>query len=589
MNSTTRNRLARLNADGRLDTNFVVSCSGDVQAIVVQPDGKILIAGAFATVNVTNRPVVARLSSSGVLDPSFIGPTNISNRAYSLALQPDGKILVCGNFDNVDGFNPGGFMRLNSDGSRDTSFRSGTGAPGRKVILQSDNRIWLGGEFSGYDGLSRVRYVRANPDGIADASVTASPGANNTVLNLLQLPDGKILIGGAFTTLNSVTVNNLARLNGDALPPAPSLLYEPTTQYAFVGENASFGVAAACAQPLSYQWRSNGVPIPGATNASLSFASAQTAYQAAYSVFVQSASGSATSSNANLVVLPQPQLLERIAHRYTFSEGAGATTAADSIGTAHGQLLAAGAGDGFNGSGQLVLQGTTGYIDLPDGIISSLTNTTIETWTTWNGPANSQLQKIFDFSGGSTTMQLSPYSEFPNARFFFTTNLFVIARPTIRAAPPAVSNEVHLAVVYFADAKYAKLYVNGRLASMGGAPSPLKGINDINNWLGRSSGATPYYNGAYNEFRIYDAALSDTAILNSYLAGSDVGRISFTVSNSNLTLSWPYLAGNYGLERTTDLGLPFQPFSYTATTNAGVVSTTIPTTGVPTFFRLRKL
>ncbi|MCL4785239.1 MAG: hypothetical protein KJ070_00390 [Verrucomicrobia bacterium] len=594
INGTSRSRLARLNSDGKLDTNFVVNCSSDVQAIVLQPDGRILIAGAFATVNGTNRPVVARLTSSGVLDTSFNGPTNISYRAYGLALQPDGKVLVCGSFDNVDGFNPGCLMRLNSDGSRDTSFRSGTGAPGlgvRKVLLQSDNRIWVGGEFSGYDGLSRNRFARANPDGTLDASVTASPGANNTVLNLLQLPDGKILIGGAFTTVNSTTVNNLARLNADALPPAPSLLYEPTTQYAFVGENASFGVAAACSQPLSYQWRSNGVPISGATNASLNFASAQLTDQAGYSVFVQSPFGSATSSNASLVVLPQPQLMDHIAHRYSFSEGAGATTAADSIGAAHGQLLAPGAGEGFTGGGQLRLQGITGYVDLPDGIISSLTNTPIETWTTWYGPTNSQLQKIFDFGNSSTTMQLTPYSEFPNARFFFTTNLFVSSRPIIRAATPAASNEVHLAVVYFADAKYAKLYVNGRLASMGGAPSPLRGLNDLNNWLGRSNGNTPYYNGAYNEFRIYDAPLSDAAILNSYLAGPVVDRISFTVSGSNLTLTWPYLAGNYILECTTNLAVPFQSFSYTATTNfvTGTVSTTVPTTGDPKYFRLHKL
>jgi hypothetical protein len=228
---------------------------------------------------------------------------------------------------------------------------------------------------------------------------------------------------------------------------------------------------------------------------------------------------------------------------------------------------------------------------LPNGIISSLTNTTVEAWVTWNGPATSQLQAIFDFGSSSTTMQLTPYSEFPNARFFFSTNIFVIARPTLRAAPPAVSNEVHFAVVYFADAAYAKLYVNGRLAKMGGAPSPLRGINDINNWLGRSNGNTPYFNGLFNEFRIYDAPLSDAAILNSYLAGPDVERISFTVSGSNLTLTWPYLTGNYVLERTTDLGVSFQSFSYTATTNvvSGTVSTTIPTTGVPTFFRLHRL
>ena len=116
----------------------------------------------------------------------------------------------------------------------------------------------------------------------------------------------------------------------------------------------------------------------------------------------------------------------------------------------------------------------------------------------------------------------------------------------------------------------------------------MSGLNDVNNWLGRASGA-PNLNGVYDEFRIYDAALSDAAILNSYLAGPGVEQLALTLSGGDIVLSWPLSGAPHTLECTADLTTLFQPFSYTAVTNTttSTITVTLPNSGAQKFYRLR--
>lgn len=592
VNSTPRSRLALLNTNGTLDTGFVASCNGDVRALAFLPDQRLLVAGGFSTVNGATRPVIARLLPDGGLDPTFNAPTGLALTAYALAIQPDGKVVVGGAFDRVGDLNVGRLLRLNPDGTLDQTFRTGVGAGFnvRTLFLQPDHKILIAGEFNSYDNLPQNRIARLNPDGSLDRTLALGTGPNNTVMSLIPQPDGRMVAGGFFTTFNGAAVSYLARLNGDALLPAPVLTYQPVGRVVFAGEPAAFYASAAATLPVTYQWRNNGVDVLGATNASFSIPAAQFSDQADYSVHVATAGGTVTSTNASLRVLPQPGLLEHLAHRYSFSEPPGTVTALDSIGNAHGTLLSAAAGEGFTGTGRLALNGAGGHVDLPDRLISSLTNLTLEGWVTWNGPSNSQYQTFFYFAGGSSAFHLTPYSDFPTARLFFSTNVTVIARPVLRNAPPPVGAVIHYAVVYHFDAGTSKLYIDGRLVAIGSAPSPLRGLNDVNNWLGRAANA-PTLNGVYDEFRIYDDALSDDAIRNSYLAGPDVEQLTLSVSGSDIVLTWPLLSTPHALETTADLALPFQSFSYTAVTNAATstVSVTLPAVPPQKFYRLRKL
>src|SRR5204862_3149330 len=125
--------------------------------MVLQPDGKILIGGIFSTFNGSARNRIARLNSNGTLDTGFNPGTGTNNFVYTMALQPDGRIVIAGNFTNYNGTTRYRIARINSDGTLDTSFDGGTEANGdiSAVRLQPDGRILMAGDFTSYNGTGR--------------------------------------------------------------------------------------------------------------------------------------------------------------------------------------------------------------------------------------------------------------------------------------------------------------------------------------------------------------------------------------------------------------------------------------------------
>ena len=123
-NGALNNRIARLNDDGSVDAAFY-SGSGanyEIFATAVQNDGKIIIAGNFTSYNGTAIKRVARLNTNGTIDASFNIGTGISHCVYATAIQSDGKIIVAGDFDTINGTPSYRSARLNTDGSLDTTF-----------------------------------------------------------------------------------------------------------------------------------------------------------------------------------------------------------------------------------------------------------------------------------------------------------------------------------------------------------------------------------------------------------------------------------------------------------------------------------
>ena len=222
-NGTARNRIARLNSDGTLDTTFLAAGSGangDVSAVALQADGKIVIGGNFTSVNGTARNRIARLNSDGTLDTGFLASgTGADSSVRKIAVQADNRILIAGSFANINGTARNSIARLNTDGSLDNSFlASGTGAnaPVFTLAVQSDGKVLIGGDFTSFNGTARNRIARLNSDGSPDnAFLSAGTGANDQVLALALQSDGKVIIGGLFTTVNNATRNRLARLNTD--------------------------------------------------------------------------------------------------------------------------------------------------------------------------------------------------------------------------------------------------------------------------------------------------------------------------------------------------------------------------------------
>ena len=150
-NFVGRNNIARINADGSLDGTFDAAglgTDGIVNCLAVQPDGKILLAGDFTMAGGGTRKNIARLNSNGTLDGNFDPGAGPSSPVFCMALQPDGKILIGGNFNFVDGQARGGFARLNSNGSVESpatfSDTYPFGASVAWMALQADGKIMTG-------------------------------------------------------------------------------------------------------------------------------------------------------------------------------------------------------------------------------------------------------------------------------------------------------------------------------------------------------------------------------------------------------------------------------------------------------------
>ncbi len=218
-NSIARNRIARLSANGSLDISFDPGLGADstILTMVLQPDGKILIGGDFTSYNGIVRNRIARLNSDGSLDPSFNPGPGPNKSVESMVLQSNGRIVVGGWFTTFNGVIRNRITRLNSDGSMDSDFDQGTGtnAPIWQLTLQPDEKILVGGFFTECDGTARNNIARLNNDGSLDTSFDPGTGASNTVWEMAPLSDGKIMIAGWFTSYNGTTRRRIARINYD--------------------------------------------------------------------------------------------------------------------------------------------------------------------------------------------------------------------------------------------------------------------------------------------------------------------------------------------------------------------------------------
>ena len=240
-NNVRAGGLARLLSNGAVDATFNSSYTknnsefdGDVFALAVQPDGKIIGAGKFTKYNGVSRNGIARLNADGSLDSSFNPGLGIMSTEFilSMALQTDGKIIIGGVFNSYNGVVRNGVARLNQDGSLDTLFDPGTGfstfngsyshSP-VSVALQNNGKVLVAGSFDSFDGQPIQDMVRLNDDGGIDTLFNTGVATNNHyyssgprgVLTILVQPDNKIVFGGNFYEFNGVKKNNFARLQGD--------------------------------------------------------------------------------------------------------------------------------------------------------------------------------------------------------------------------------------------------------------------------------------------------------------------------------------------------------------------------------------
>ncbi len=222
----SRNRLARLNSNGTLDTSFNIGTgfNGPVYTVTIDSNGKILVGGDFTSFQDIGVGRMVRLNSDGTLDSSFNFGSGFDGYVFAISTQLDGKILVGGRFSVYNSSPKASLVRLNADGSLDSTFNTGSGVYGSidsdlgtvySISIQSDGKIIIAGDFLNYNNTARVRIFRINTDGTLDSTFNPGTGADVGIVDTLIQPDGKILIAGRFTVYNGTARNRIARINTD--------------------------------------------------------------------------------------------------------------------------------------------------------------------------------------------------------------------------------------------------------------------------------------------------------------------------------------------------------------------------------------
>lgn len=379
-----RSRILRLLADGTLDTSFDPGAGANaaIHAVLLQPDGRILIGGEFTSYGGSPRRHLARLNADGTRDADFTGPdfaTTAGSGVRTLARQSDGKILAGGNFTFAGRPARSGLCRLLNSGTPDAGFdglldgahAAGDTGAGRTVLalaVQPDGRILVAGDFSAFNGAPRGGLARLEANGALDASFTpTSDGACHAVA---LRADGRILVGGTFTQFNSIARRNLVRLTAaGALDPVYTADYDgtvtalaawteervlfggdpagfqgiaikrpvwsvfaaarttaaiqsqPRGKAVRVGARVSLATVAVGEPPLTFQWFRDGVSIPGATTSALTLEAAQFSDAGSYTVQIANPSGTTTSEVALVDVRPRALRLAGISTRAQVGTG----------------------------------------------------------------------------------------------------------------------------------------------------------------------------------------------------------------------------------------------------------------------------
>lgn len=214
--------IVRINLDGSIDKTFKVGfglSASEVNSVVLQSDGKILVGGLFSSYNGTPSNKLVRINTDGSVDESFKINFEYNNNVFRLALQSDGKILVGGSFTKVNNNSVNGFIRLNTNGSLDENFKTTPSSnlnynEVKSIVIQNDGKI----VYSSYLNNANLRsheIIRVNPDGIVDSWLNLNSSFDSFITSISIQSNGKIIVGGWFTSFNGTTVNKIARINLD--------------------------------------------------------------------------------------------------------------------------------------------------------------------------------------------------------------------------------------------------------------------------------------------------------------------------------------------------------------------------------------
>lgn len=366
LNGVPVNRVARLSNGGDIDEDFNAAVStgtgvnNTVNVVLAMPDGSIVIGGSFSTYNNAPAAPLLRFDRDGVLDTSFSSSSNFNGVGSSnpsvnaLLLQPDGRILVAGSFDGFRSTAHSGLVRILPSGAIDNTFSTGLGfrtSTGAGTVitalaLQGDGRIIAAGANASLVNNQRISAVaRLNADGSFDSTFGIPftlPTASSAINTLTLMVDGSLLMGTTRADFVDRTTSGLTLFES---APLPLILQSPFASGFQAGSSGALTVNAVGVGPLRYEWKRNGITVNnaigdiiGAATNTLVFADFQAANVGNYTVTVtDSTNASITSAPQAISLLATPPTIINqtyVVRGQVIQRGTVASARVDAIGSA---------------------------------------------------------------------------------------------------------------------------------------------------------------------------------------------------------------------------------------------------------------
>lgn len=229
-NGYNRVRVARLMPNGDVDVSFDPEIGPDlgVNSVDIMSNGDIIIGGDFKTFNLQPCVGVAQLDAWGQLVKSFSADGGVNGSVKKVIAQSDFKILAAGLFTKFGETVANRILRLNQDGTLDDEFQTGAGANAAiyELRLQPDGKIIVGGDFNRFDGLNKNAVVRLNRDGSVDPTINFGTGANGSVLAVEVRNDYKLILGGGFTIFDNEEKEHIVQIHGGIINTPGKLQFD---------------------------------------------------------------------------------------------------------------------------------------------------------------------------------------------------------------------------------------------------------------------------------------------------------------------------------------------------------------------------
>jgi hypothetical protein len=219
--------IVKILTNGNIDTSFVTGTGFNNYpysgaSLLEDSLGKIYVSGAFNTYNTVSSSRIVKLNTDGSIDTSFVVGSGFTGFSIGYTNQMDFNvaktaIYVTGLYTTYKGTSSNSFAKVLTNGDIDPSFIIGSGFNNStiSVAVNSDDTLFVTTYATTYKGAAIPSVIKILPNGDRDFSFNVGLGFNTNVNYVLKTPDDKIIVVGDSTSYNGTTSNGIIKLNQD--------------------------------------------------------------------------------------------------------------------------------------------------------------------------------------------------------------------------------------------------------------------------------------------------------------------------------------------------------------------------------------